>query len=93
MLLVTTALSGLMAGLIQTAPVPVPPQTPPPTQDPAPRAPADLEVYVLDDVNTTTARPRGSVNSDIPPDITPPTNRSRPTAPPTSPNCCPIWSR
>ncbi|MDP1618832.1 TonB-dependent receptor [Phenylobacterium sp.] len=70
MLLVTTALSGLMAGLIQTAPVPVPPQTPPPTQDPAPRAPADLEVYVLDDVNTTTARPRGSVNSDIPPDIT-----------------------
>ena len=71
MLLVTTALSGLMAGVIQTAPVPpAPPQQPP--QQPATPAAAepDPDIYELDTVTTTAARPRGSVNSDIPPDIT-----------------------
>lgn len=70
MLLVTTALSGLMAGVIQTAPVQAPPQQPP--QQSATPAPAesDPEAFELDTVTTTAARPRGSVNSDIPPDIT-----------------------
>jgi len=64
MLLVTTALSGLMAGVIQTAPAPTaPPQQPPATAEP------DPEAYELDTVTTTAARPRGSVNSDIPPDM------------------------
>ncbi|MEY4555092.1 MAG: hypothetical protein RL093_211, partial [Pseudomonadota bacterium] len=71
MLLVTTALSGLMAGLIQTAPTPQqPPQqpaTPAPATGPAPTA--DPDAYELDSVVTTGARPRGSVNSDIPPDV------------------------
>jgi hypothetical protein len=71
MLLAATALSGLMAGVIQTAPTPpVPPQQPP--QQPATPATADpdREVYELDTVTTVASRPRGSVNSDIPPDIT-----------------------
>lgn len=64
MLLVTTALSGLMAGVIQTAPAPTaPPQQPPATAE------RDPEAYELDTVTTTAARPRGSVNSDIPPDM------------------------
>lgn len=77
MLLVTTALSGLMAGVIQTAPQ-APPQQPP--QQPATPAPAaaepvptgesDPDAYELDTVTTTGSRPRGSVNSDIPPDVT-----------------------
>lgn len=65
MLLFTTALSGLMAGMIQTAP---PPQQPP--QQPAPTTTTDPEAFELETVTTTGARPRGSVNSDIPPDIT-----------------------
>ena len=70
MLLSATALSGLMAGLIQTAPTP-PPQQPPQTPPtPAPAADPDPEAYELDAVVTTGARPRGSVNSDIPPDVT-----------------------
>lgn len=70
MLLVTTALSGLMAGMIQTAPTP-PPQQPPQTPaTPAPAAEPAPEAYELDSVVTTGARPRGSVNSDIPPDVT-----------------------
>jgi hypothetical protein len=71
MLLVTTALSGLMAGAIQTAPTPPRQAAPPPApaQDPATASPADAGVIVLDDVLTTSARPRGSVNSDIPPDL------------------------
>jgi len=64
MLLLTTALSGLMAGVIQTAP----PQQPP--QQPAPTTTTDPEAFELETVTTTGARPRGSVNSDIPPDIT-----------------------
>ncbi len=74
MLLVTTALSGLMAGLIQTAPTP-PPQQPPqapatPAPAPAPAADPDPDAFELDSVVTTGARPRGSANSDIPPDVT-----------------------
>ena len=72
MLLVTTALSGLMAGVIQTAPTPPPqqpPQTPPPAAEPAPADEADSNAYELDAVVTTGARARGSVNSDIPPDV------------------------
>ncbi len=78
MLLVTTALSGLMAGLIQTAPTP-PPQQPPQqpaapapavAADPVPTGEVDPDAYALDDVTTTAPRPRGSVNSDIPPDVT-----------------------
>jgi hypothetical protein len=78
MLLVTTALSGLMAGLIQTAPTPPvqqPPQQPaapaPAVEaDPVPTGEVDPDAYALDDVTTTAPRPRGSVNSDIPPDVT-----------------------
>ncbi|MBU3972360.1 MAG: TonB-dependent receptor plug domain-containing protein [Alphaproteobacteria bacterium] len=51
--------------MIQTAP---PPQQPP--QQPAPTTAADPEAFELETVTTTGARPRGSVNSDIPPDIT-----------------------
>ena len=70
MLLVTTALSGLMAGLIQTAPTPPPQQPPQQPATPAPAAAPDADAYELDTVVTTGARPRGSVNSDIPPDVT-----------------------
>ena len=90
MLLVTTALSGLMAGAIQTAPPQAaPPQQQPPVQQPpaqpAPEpdaepqdeapAPAATEEDTRDaidlgTVNITGARPRGSVDSDIPPDLT-----------------------
>src|SRR6478672_5523569 len=68
MLLVTTALSGLMAGAIQTAPPQTAaPQTPPATAS----APAGAgEVYDLGTVVTAGVRARGSVNSDIPPDVT-----------------------
>ncbi len=87
MLLVTTALSGLMAGAIQTAPAPViqqpPPQatrqapvaqqplTPEPEDEPAPAATEeDLEGAIdLGTVNVAGQRPRGSVDSDIPPDL------------------------
>jgi len=69
MLLVTTALSGLMAGVIQTAPAQAaPPQQAP--QQPVATAESDPDAFELDTVTTTAARPRGSVNSDIPPDIT-----------------------
>ncbi|WP_420470603.1 TonB-dependent receptor [Brevundimonas sp. FT23042] len=70
MLLVTTALSGLMAGVIQTAPTP--PQTPP-QQAPAPTTAAaaeDDDAYDLGTVSVTAARPRGSVDTDIPADVT-----------------------
>lgn len=81
MLLVTTALSGLMAGAIQTAPTPAAPpprQEPPPQQQPEPQEPAapaateeDTEGAVdLGTVNVSGVRPRGSVDSDIPPDLT-----------------------
>ncbi|MDP3800822.1 TonB-dependent receptor plug domain-containing protein [Brevundimonas sp.] len=74
MLLVTTALSGLMAGMIQTAPAPPsqqPPQQPtPPATEPTPTARPDPDAYELETVTTTGTRPRGSANSDIPPDLT-----------------------
>jgi hypothetical protein len=72
MLLVTTALSGLMAGMIQTAPTPPPqqPATPAPAAEPVPTAESDPAAFELDEVTTTVARPRGSANSDIPPDVT-----------------------
>ena len=75
MLLVTTALSGLMAGLIQTAPTPPPqqppqqPATPAPAAEPVPTAAPDPDAFELDGVVATGVRPRGSVNSDIPPDV------------------------
>jgi hypothetical protein len=71
MLLVTTALSGLMAGTIQTAPPQTAPQTPP-ASAPAATAPVveDDDVTDLGIVNSTSARARGSVDSDIPPDVT-----------------------
>ena len=88
MLLVTTALSGLLAGAIQTAPAPAAPpprQEPPPqqtqepqpgtAQDPEPATPAVTEdeaanAIDLGTVNVSSARPRGGVDSDIPPDLT-----------------------
>ncbi len=70
MLLVTTALSGLMAGLIQTAPTPPPQQPPQQPATPAPAAVPAADAFELDTVVTTGVRPRGSVNSDIPPDVT-----------------------
>lgn len=85
MLLVTTALSGLMAGAIQTAPTPgappsqQPPAQQPPVQDPVEAEPepavasateAETEGAVdLGTVNVSGARPRGSVDTDIPPDV------------------------
>ena len=81
MLLVTTALSGLMAGVIQTAPQQQAPQpqpapvqqTPAPPAEPAPGgSPAadDEDSYDLGTVAVTGARQRGSVDTDIPPDVT-----------------------
>ncbi|HYC96878.1 TonB-dependent receptor plug domain-containing protein [Brevundimonas sp.] len=86
MLLVTTALSGLMAGAIQTAPTPAAPPSPqqpparqtpepeaaPQEEDPVPRATAEDARGATDlgTVNVTGQRPRGSVDSDIPPDLT-----------------------
>ncbi|WP_332657972.1 TonB-dependent receptor [Brevundimonas sp.] len=71
MLLVTTALSGLMAGAIQAAPPQAAPQTPP-AAAPAAAAPvvAGDDVADLGTVVATGSRARGSVNSDIPPDVT-----------------------
>ena len=73
MLLVTTALSGLMAGVIQTAPpppqtTPQQPQAPATTAAPAPAE--DDDAYDLGTVSVVGARPRGSVDTDIPADVT-----------------------
>lgn len=82
MLLVTTALSGLMAGVIQTAPpqpqapqqTPAPAQQTPPPAEPEPQEPApaaaDGDAYELGTVAVTGTRQRGSVDTDIPPDVT-----------------------
>lgn len=72
MLLVTTALSGLLAGAIQTAPPQAAAPQTPPAATPAAAAPAvaDDGAYDLGTVVTVGSRPRGSVNSDIPPDVT-----------------------
>lgn len=77
MLLVSTALSGLMAGVIQTAPPQAaPPQQPPvvqaPEPEPEPAATSDADLSDAVDLGTVTVtgvRPRGSVNSDIPADV------------------------
>jgi hypothetical protein len=79
MLLVTTALYGLMAGSIQAATAPVQTPAPAPTAAPAPqdpppapppsRAAADGEAYDLGTTTVTGSRPRGSVDTDIPPDV------------------------
>jgi hypothetical protein len=69
MLLATTALSGLMAGAIQTAPLAPPQQQPAPPVQQRPPATGGQGIVDLGDVVTTAARARGSVNSDIPPDI------------------------
>ena len=70
MLFVTTALSGLMAGMIQTAPAPrQPPTVTPDPAGPGAAAPAG-EPYDLGAVVATGQRARGSVNTDIPPDVT-----------------------
>lgn len=77
MLFVTTALSGLMAGVIQTAPAQTPPPAPapvagqeaPPPQEPE-AAPVDDGSYNLGTVAVTGTRQRGSVDTDIPPDVT-----------------------
>jgi len=75
MLLVTTALTGLMTGVIQTAPIPpqTPPQQPPAptTSTPSPAAAnADDDAYDLGTVSVVGQRPRGSVDTDIPADVT-----------------------
>jgi len=72
MLLVTTALSGLMAGVIQTAPTPpqTPPQQPQTPATSAPSTPVDDDSYDLGTVSVVGARPRGSVDTDIPADVT-----------------------
>ena len=74
MLLVTTALSGLLASLapVSAAPQAVP-QTPPPVTRPAPVSSApveeDDEAYDLGDVTVTGARARGAVDTDIEPEL------------------------
>lgn len=80
MLLVTTALYGLMAGSIQAAPTTVqtPAPTPAPAAAPAPQDPpraqplartGDDDAYDLGTTTVTGSRPRGSVDTDIPADV------------------------
>ncbi|HZV84256.1 MAG TPA: TonB-dependent receptor [Brevundimonas sp.] len=70
MLLVTTALSALMAGTVQaTPPVSQAPTQQPPASQTAP-ASRDDGVTDLGVVTTTGQRLRGSVDTDIPPDLT-----------------------
>ncbi|MBJ7448423.1 MAG: TonB-dependent receptor [Brevundimonas sp.] len=74
MLLVTTALSGLLAGIVPASAVPqAAPQTPPPVTRPAPVASApveeDEEAYDLGTVTVTGSRPRGAVDTDIEPEL------------------------
>lgn len=86
MTLAVALLSVLASGTLQTAPAPQPtpqtpvqttpqatPQTPPPAeddQDALPTGVAPADAAVLDDVIVEAARLRGSVQSDIPPDLT-----------------------
>jgi hypothetical protein len=74
MLLVTTALSGLLASIVPVATTPqAAPQTPPPVTRPAPvsSTPAeDEEAYDLGTISAVTAgRPRGAVDTDIEPEL------------------------
>lgn len=83
MTIAVAILSALASGAIQTAPTPAPaagpttPQqipttTPPETQDDdaLPRGTASDDAYDLGTVAVTAAKPRGSVEGDIPPDVT-----------------------
>lgn len=75
MLLVSTALSGLLASLAPVSSAPqAAPQTPPPVTRPAPvsSAPAEEEeddAYDLGTVTVTASRPRGAVDTDIEPEL------------------------
>jgi hypothetical protein len=74
MLLVTTALSGLLASTVPASAVPqTAPQTPPPVTRPAPATSApveeDAEAYDLGTVTVTGSRPRGAVDTDIEPEL------------------------
>lgn len=74
MLLVTTALSGLLASTVPaSAPPQTAPQTPPPVTRPAPATSApveeDEEAYDLGTVTVTGSRPRGAVDTDIEPEL------------------------
>ena len=74
MLLVTTALSGLLASLAPVSAAPqVAPQTPPPVTRPAPVSSAPVEedddAYDLGTVTVTGSRPRGAVDTDIEPEL------------------------
>lgn len=74
MLLVTTALSGLLASTVPASAVPqTAPQTPPPVTRPAPATSApveeDEEAYDLGTVTVTGSRPRGAVDTDIEPEL------------------------
>ena len=82
MTIATAILYALASGSLQTAPTPAPApaQTPAQTPAPAPAAAedetaspareADADAYDLGEVSVTTAKARGSVQGDIPPDIT-----------------------
>lgn len=76
MLLVTTALSGLLFGIVPAPGSVLPlaaPQTPPPVTRPDPTASAsvddDEEAYDLGIITVTGSRPRGAVDTDIPADV------------------------
>jgi hypothetical protein len=84
MTIAVAILSALASGAIQTAPVPTPTpgQTTPPSQIPTatppqdqedeglPRGAASDDAFDLGTVSVTASKPRGSVEGDIPPDIT-----------------------
>ncbi len=82
MTIAVAILSALASSAIQTAPVPAPATGPtaPPQQDPAsappqdddalPRGAATADAYDLGTVTVTGVKPRGSVEGDIPPDVT-----------------------
>ena len=76
MLLVTTALYGLMAGTIQAAPAQQQTQPAPAPQPQEQSAPATTaaeeedDAYDLGVTTVTGSRPRGAVDTEIPPDVT-----------------------
>jgi hypothetical protein len=74
MLLVTTALSGLLASTVPASAAPqTAPQDPPPVTRPAPATSAPVEededAYDLGTVVVTGSRPRGAVDTDIEPEL------------------------
>ena len=84
MTIAVAILSALASGAIQTAPTPAPAATPAPQQTPTttttppeeqedeglPRGTASADAYDLGTVTVTGVKPRGSVQGDIPPDVT-----------------------